>query len=251
MSVLPTNLYPSPRRMRRANRELVALVRSNYPMRFYAGERWWKLYAAAALLRMCDTVESIMGLLPERRDLDAQTLLRSLYEQVVTFAWVMIEPTEHHRRWEGEAKMQLLVLHNDALRFGERVLSDREVAASEKAEGLPSVAQRAQDVDAHWPQQTTGFHAAGHLLSFRGLYVSIYRIGSRSSHGNLQALTDYIDLEQDPRVVAEHAPIERSMVWYALAGPLLGLALITASPSFPLLDEVRVRRLVERATTPA
>lgn len=253
MPVIPTALYPSPARMRRANRELIQLVRSDFPQRFYAGERWAKLYASAALLRMCDSVETLMLLLPDRRDPDAQIVLRSLYEQVVTFAWVMIDPTERHRRWEGESMKELLRLHNDARRFGERVLSDREVEMSERATGLPRLTQRAVEADEYWPEETRGFHAAGHLLSFRGLYLSIYRVGSRPTHANLQALADYVQLDTDPRVVAEHGPDDRSMVWYALAAPLLGMASVIGCRLFPLWEEDRsredrMRRLVDRAT---
>jgi Phage integrase, N-terminal SAM-like domain len=42
--------------------------------------------------RMADTVDAAMALMDGGFDVDGQTLLRSLYEQVVTFAWVAIDP---------------------------------------------------------------------------------------------------------------------------------------------------------------
>jgi hypothetical protein len=94
--------------MQAANAELVGLVRSHLPFRIYGGERWWALFRTAALVRMADTVESLMDLMAAEHDLDGQILVRSLYEQVVTFAWLSIDPDTRQWRWVGEGRWDLL-----------------------------------------------------------------------------------------------------------------------------------------------
>jgi hypothetical protein len=51
--------------------ELVAHVRSHFPMRFYSGEAWWTLYTAAAVLRLADMAEGVLAHMADRRDQDA------------------------------------------------------------------------------------------------------------------------------------------------------------------------------------
>jgi hypothetical protein len=244
MSDVP--LYLTPTKLRRVNRGFVRYVRANFPMRFYSGEPWWTLYAAAALLRMCDTVDGMMLLMARRKDGDALILLRSLYEQVVLFAWVAIDPDDRHRQWEGESNKEMLKLHNEALKYGETLLSAAEIAVCEAATGTPPVAEMAHEVDQYWPSQVRGLYASGHLFSFHGLYQSIYRIGSRPAHATLESLEPYVRRAPYPPTVAERK--DDSMLWYSLAAPLLGLGLVIASHRFRWLDETRVRRFVDRAT---
>jgi len=47
----------------KAARELVALVVSHLPQRFYPSERAWRIFSAATMLRMADTVEATMALM--------------------------------------------------------------------------------------------------------------------------------------------------------------------------------------------
>src|ERR1700710_1222542 len=134
---MPVQLFLEPAQLRRVNREFVQYVRRNFPMRFYSGESWWSLFAAAALLRMCDSLDAIMALLVGRTAGDAQTLLRSLYEQCVVFAWVAADPDVRHPRWEGEHNKQLLTRHNELLPYGETLLSPSEVERCKAAVGTP------------------------------------------------------------------------------------------------------------------
>ncbi len=170
-------LYLMPTKLRRVNREFVQYVRANFPMRFYWGEPDATMFAAAALLRACDTVEAMMLLLGSRKDEDALILLRSLYEQTVLVAWVAIEPDARHEKWWNESKRQILIRHNQALAYGQTILSPVEVADSEAATGTPSVEVMARELDQYWPGRVRGLQAAGHLLSFHGLYQVIYRMG--------------------------------------------------------------------------
>lgn len=66
--------FPSVEEMAAADAALVNVVRRQLPIRVYGGERWWTLYRTAALVRMTDTVESLLDLMGLARDLDGQTL---------------------------------------------------------------------------------------------------------------------------------------------------------------------------------
>jgi hypothetical protein len=83
---------------------------------------------------MAGTVEAEMILMEGGFDVDGQMLVRSSYEQVVTFAWLVVDP----RRFDavpgltarsGRARFERLKLHNDPSRWvrwyarpGDRVL---------------------------------------------------------------------------------------------------------------------------------
>ena len=65
--------FPSNEEMREATTELVALVRSRLLMRYYGGERWWSMFIAGTLVRMTDTVESLIVLMAEDLSIDGRT----------------------------------------------------------------------------------------------------------------------------------------------------------------------------------
>jgi Family of unknown function (DUF5677) len=216
-------------------------------MRFYRSEPWWFRYAAAALLRMCDTVESLMLLLARHNDLDALVLLRTLYEQVTIFAWAAIDPPRRYVRWADHGNRQTLAMHNECLPFGQVLLSPDELAFCEKAkEGIPPVEVMAREFDAYWPSEIPGLQIPKHVFSFHGLYQSVYRVGSNRTHGSMTALEAYLTDDPYPPSVAQRKPA--SMFSYSLAAPLLGIALSIGARHFRWIDEVRVRRFVDRAT---
>jgi hypothetical protein len=240
-------LYPRPDQLRRINREFVLYVRSHFPKRFYGRYPGPLATAAAALLRMCDAVESIMVLLSRSKDSDAQVLLRALYELLVRFAWVAVDPEARHVRWLGHAMKEDLKLHNDALDYGQTILSPAQVQTYTAAVAMPTVAQMAHEADEHWAPRVAGFHSAGDLLSIRGLYLTAYRVTSRSVHASVQALDSYMIAEPEPPTVSE-AREGKILTYSALAAPLLGMALIIGAKRFDWIDESRVRNFVDRAT---
>ncbi len=233
--------FPPPTAMQEATLELAGLVRRQLPMRFYAGETWWAIFGSASLVRMCDTAESLLAQLEARRDADAQDLLRSLYEQVVAFGWIAINPDERHQRWIDDAGAQMLELHRQGESFGETVLTEDEVGVAEQAERLPPMIERAGEVDEYWGGRAPRLHT-GELLSFRRLYLSIYRVGSGTT------LESYIT-PKERRIVVDRAR-EHTLRWYALAGPLLGMALLVAAQRFVWLDWDELNAIIARATAP-
>ncbi|MEA2297745.1 MAG: hypothetical protein QOF77_681 [Solirubrobacteraceae bacterium] len=231
--------FPLPEQMHEGTAALVALVRRQLPMRFYAGETWWSIFGSASLARMCDTVESLLDLLAARRDADAQEMVRSLYEQVVAFGWIAIDPDERHQRWIDDAGAQMFALHQEGLAFGETVLTEDEVVVAEAAERLPPMIERAAEVDEYWGRRAPRLHT-GEALSFRHLHLTIYRVGSGTT------LESYIT-PRERRIVVDRAR-EKTLAWYAFAAPLLAMALVIASQRFVWLDDDEVRAISDRAT---
>jgi hypothetical protein len=252
--------FPAPDVIAAANVELVALVRRRLPEGFCGGERWWALFATEALARMADTVESLMTLMASGHDTDGQTLLRSLYEQAVTFAWIAIEPDGRQIRWRDDGRWEMLKLHRDALTVGLTILSDAEVDDTknglsltdrkqpEADRVLPPVPERALRADEHWSAQISGLHPPNHPLSLRGIYMLAYRAASRPAHGSMVALDAYVTEKNNRRVVHRAEPGSR-LTW-ALVAPLFGIALTIAAQHLDWIDEGAVRALVGRATGP-
>lgn len=149
---------------------------------------------------------------------DARALLRSLYEQVVVFSWVAVDPATRLERWEGASRKEQLKLHNEMLRYGETILTPKE---------------------------------AGEFAAAPGLYQSVYRVGSRQTHGTLAALDPYVQglprRRQGAAITVRESP-EHNMLVYSLAAPLLGIALLVAARGFAWLDEPEILRFINRAT---
>ena len=73
------------------------------------GEGHWPLLAAAliALIARIDGIgESTAALLHLRRQADTQILVRSLYEHVLTYCWIAIDPRERVYAWRNHAAVQ-------------------------------------------------------------------------------------------------------------------------------------------------
>lgn len=272
----PSDPFPSDKEIQQANAGLVAVVRRRLPMGFYGQASHWSLWSTVALVRMADTVDAAMTLMKGGHDVDGRTLIRSLYEQVVTFAWIAVDPGPRFSRWMGESVWADLRLHNDAVMFKERVLTEEEVEQSKRILGLtdkpedegqedacrrrrkragpaadrrlPPVPERATDADAHWSSRIAGLHPPKHMLSFRGLYLPTYRQMSRATHGAMSGLDVYVRDRSHHKVV-DRAGHESRLPW-ALVGPLFGMALVIGAQEHWWIDEVEVRELVDRATGP-
>ncbi len=230
------------------NTELVALVRSCLPQRFYPKEPWWSPFCAASVVRMADTVEAITELAESKHSNDLLSLLRSLYEQAVTLAWILIAPDQNFARWVDSAKIQVLKLHNETVAFGESILTANEVSEAEQAVGMPGVDVRASQVDQHWASRIEGFYPSTHLFSWRGLYTSIYRMGSRPMHSSIESLDLYISRPVEPVVVNLAKP--GPAIWFALSTPVFTMGLAVAAERFRWIDRERVREINDRTIIP-
>ena len=172
----------------------------------------------------------------------------------------------------GHAQNELLTIHNCLLPFGETYLSPVLLADVQGAKDMPPVEQMTREADSYWAPKVPGLHPRAKpkkqqkkkrsrdsvpetpehptdsepMLSFEGLYQTIYRTTSHSVHGSLNSLEGYVDLE-GPWPVAGRSE-ERLVVVSALGAPVLGIALMVAGQRFPWIDQDRVRRFVDRAS---
>lgn len=239
--------FPTRPQLRRINREFVALVRSWFPRTFYGRTAQHEAFVGAALLRMCDTLDGLMILMTQQpTDGSARMLLRSLYEQAIRLCWVLIDPRQHHPQWVGQGQSDLLKIKNTLLPYRLTFLSPKQLANVKDAPEMPSVEEMTRQADKHWPTRVLGLHQRGEALSFHGLYVLAYRLTSLAVHGSVTALESYVDLEA-PWPTAYRSEND-DMIFYALGAPVLGIALIVAAQDRPWIDQVGVRRFVDRAS---
>lgn len=243
---MPKDVLPGEDRIDRYAGELVAYLRSLFPMRFYQGEKLWTLQVAAALLRLADMADAVLVHMRARRDQDASAALRSMYELVVTLAWLLIDPVKRLKLWEGEALLQQLKLHNDLASFGEHLLTNADVKVAQSAKGMPPLTNRAEESDAHWSSRIRGLHAPGHLLSFRGMYNAIYRLGSQPTHGSIASVMPYIEREPRRFVVRSPSP-DNGTLPYALVSPLLAMTLCVVASEVRWIDDKKVRAINDEA----
>ncbi len=218
-----------------AARALVDLVRTwHLPKRLYHDPPW-HLVAASFVVRMGDTVESILTLWERdrRSGLDMMILLRALYEQAVVFAWLAIDPDAHLQRWGDSERYYHRVMVEEAAEYG---IACTEEEVTTTGQRLKPMNQLALAVDEHWGGQLVGFRTAAakrrkveaDLLSFAGLYLPIYREASSATHATPAALAPYFDVTEYPRVVSTPSGEEYAAVWSVVV-PLYTQALIVCN----------------------
>ena len=210
------------------------------------------MFGAAIILRMADTVEGTMALMADGLPIDGLNLLRALYEQVIRYLWISINPDDHIGAWGSNARYHLRKLHNDAMKFGQSVMDEDELAAAEGAKELPGLADLALAVDSHWGGKMLGFRspASGKqgILTMRGLYTMVYRTASRSAHLQPDSLEPYATLTTSPIVVNRPRKDEPS-IWWPLAVALYAHALIVCHDQLGWPDPDRVRAINDSITS--
>lgn len=242
----PGWVRPSNEKTEVAARELIALVEARLPQRFYGGESYWRFYGAAMIVRMADTVEAMLALMHADYPVDGLILLRALYEEVVGYLWVSVDPEVNFPRWIEGARAWELRMHDDATPYGMEILNEKERALAAGARMLPSLASRAADVDEYWGGRLIGFRPPSKdeqgILTFRGLYVAIYRFASRAAHGQPDSLTPYADPHVYPARVSRSEPATDS-IWWPLAVPLYAHALLVCHDRLGWPDPEQVRAI--------
>ena len=222
----------------------MSLVAERLPQRFYREHRW-RVLGTAMIVRMADTVESLMALMSRGYAVDGSILLRALYEQVVMYCWISIDRDKHLVQWNSNANWHLRQLHRDAVSFGESVMSADELKATARARKLEPLKNLAAEVDEHWGSRLIGFRPPqsdpGDILTFRGLYVAIYRISSRAAHVQPESLEPYGDFTIYPRVVRR--PETEESIWWPIAVPLYAQALLVCNEQLGWPDPDRVRKI--------
>lgn len=236
-----------PERIRAAANDLLVLVRARLPERFYR-EPPWRMFATAFIARMAGTVETMMDLADDGRQADSAVLLRALYEHMVTFAWILVDPEPRLDWWADDARREMRKLHNDADVYGMGFLSEADQARGKVAKELPPLDQQAAEVDKFWTLRLPGFRAhAGSgpkdIRTVRGLYVAVYRVASRSAHGQPQSLNGVMVLDEYPHVVQFER--DDSTMSSFLALPIFGMALLVCNHRLGWPDDDAVKAIGE------
>lgn len=238
-----------------ANRELLALVDDRLPERFYRSEGFGRPALCALVARMAGILDSITLLVGSGRQQDTLVLLRTLYEHMLLFCWIAIDPEHRTLQWRDHAVVQRRKLHNDVRDFGVELMSAEELAEAAELEALPGgLQQRAEEVDAFWSQRIRGFRPPlkgdkEGLLTVRGLYTAIYRLASRVSHAQIETIGDCIDMTGYPaRPAVVHAERDETMTWSAIGTPVFAMALMVCHHRLGWPDDARVRDINDAMT---
>jgi Family of unknown function (DUF5677) len=165
----------------------------------------WPLTGFAMLSRACGTLGSLMALIPERRSGDAAVLARTLFEEVVTFAWIAIDADTNAEAWVRWDRRQRIKADNDMQDVGAPALLDPDVLQAFEAviAGGPmmpdDLTQRARDADAYWSQHVDAImdDPAGER-TFRGMYRYFYRGESQHAHAAVSSLEALIVKAAEP-----------------------------------------------------
>lgn len=192
----------------------------------------WPLVGFAMLGRACGTAECVIALAAERRAVDAGVLSRALFEQVVTFAWIAVDPAVNTDAWVRWDRQQRIKYDNDLRdRGGQRELEPevRQEFEDFIAAGpaMPdNLAERAEKADVQWSPRVKAIDAdPTSERSFRGMYHFLYRGDSRYTHGAVGAIeplvigssdrtsATVVPVEMDP---GPTSPFTRAPILYAL-----------------------------------
>jgi hypothetical protein len=152
----------------------------------------WTTYARGTVARCAYLSESVLALAD--RPLDGEVVARSLFEHVITFAWIAAEPTSRLARWIAKDLRNRETLAREAsTRFGLADLPE-EVKAffREERDGVeepPNVPEMARQADAHWLAVFNDIFRSTSSLS--GLYTIGYRGYSASVHPTVAGISPF------------------------------------------------------------
>ena len=188
---------------------------------------------------------------PDGAHNDAARLLRSLYDHVVTFAWLASDPPTLLPVWRKADLQARLTIDREARDAGEQLLADhdREQMESDIAgieSKAPDLASKAVAADRYWAPRIEAFRPDG-LGSFRGLYTLLFRQHSGLVHATMRGL-NHVSVDLEPplkRIVMEDVPPEGNGP-YGMATAVYGLGLLVAAESLGWPDAAEVDRIFDR-----
>lgn len=188
-----------PERLRAAFDEALVLVGARLPQRVYPSTKLWRVVAMAWVARMAGTLGAMRLLIGTGHRSEATTLLRSLWEHVVTFCWYMIDPERRLQIMRDHSLAGQRTLHEEVAAYGVTLLTEHELARTQGKKRLPKLITLAAEVDNYRGPKIKGFRvqpASGSkdLLTLSGLYIGLYRIASRSAHPSIEGLDCCIDV---------------------------------------------------------
>lgn len=235
--------------------QVVSLIEDRLPLdvRSIGPEDDWDVVAPALLAaaaRHLRATEQLQNGLRSR--VVGWQLVRSMYEYVVTFAWIAGDPDERRRLWLKSDYQQRLKLDDDftAVNAAETALLNpdqrRRIAeyVEEVGGSMPSVPNRAASVDERWAGSLAEIeaHLPEGFRRFRTLYPLIYRNGSQFTHPTSHAVAAFVTGRIPHLHVGLERSLERDLVLVATGIMALGLAVaVTATPVLQLThDQLRM-----------
>lgn len=210
----------------------------------------WPLVGPALLAHATSNLKSIFVLRSHEAHNDSSRLLRSLYDHVVTFAWLAVDPPARLGPWRKADLQERLKMDRDFTDACEELLTDAGRAQMKSdVESIdahaPDLASKAMNADNHWVPRIDGIEAEG-LKSFRGFYTLLFRQHSGLVHATMRGL-NHVSVDLDPprkRVVLE-APLDGRGP-YGMATVVYSLGLLVAGQSLGWPDGAEVEAIVAR-----
>jgi hypothetical protein len=227
---------------------LAVLVESRLPVDVNApgAAQAWPLVGPGLLAHATHTLRSIIMLERATAYNDAFRLLRSLYDHVLTLAWLAGDPAPPARleEWRLEDLENRLKADREASAAGEPLLEasirtqwEAELAAASSR--APDLASKAFAADRYWQPQLPELTSVK-LGSFRGQYTILFRNYSGLVHATFRGLNWVTeDLPDGKKRVVLQSPLHGYRpdgVATALHG--LGLYVAAHSLGWPNADEV-------------
>ncbi len=155
---------------------------------------WWRLIATALIARMAGLLKSIGLLANERRPSDSGVLVRALYEHVVIFCWLAIDPGPRVDALIDHARVRRRALHDDARQVGiDDLLSPEDLEMAAAAARLLPLDQLATEVDEHWSRRIRSFRpphsgASRHPQPARPLHGAVQDHQQGGTRGGIEPL---------------------------------------------------------------
>ena len=226
---------------------LAVVVDSEFPRSYYRGEGEWPVIAAGHIARMAEIARSAALLIQAHAQFDAYALARVMYEQMVTYCWIAVEPTTHIRRWKDAAEAEQLKAHEEAKRYWFKMLTGGQARRVNGKEPL-SVEQMAREADNYWSPRIEGFRVLSgkkhklDLLTITGLYLGIYRTSSRIVHAQVHSLESVLRQVTGTKVVVERRAAH-TVSFAPTIVPLFAMAIEAHHTQFNWPDVEKVREI--------
>jgi len=252
----PNLLFGNPDDIRAKADQLVELVRLGPGARGLGPEEWEGWLGPAMLFKAAGTLESMILLMSARGTVDAMSLLRTLFENTVTFSWIAISPNDRVTVWSRTSYHWELQEHLDWEKAGRGLRTPAEVEelriqAGSKSDRLPGVATMAAEADQHWGESVPGWNPTsaasdpGVFSSLRGLYRYIYHRGSATVHSRAPGLDPFVTFDGDRVKVHAEKPTS-DFLPYELGLYTLAFAIMASEQSLGWPSWRVAARILER-----
>lgn len=220
-----------PDAVRPAGDALLELVEQSFPITQYVDDpaKWWSVSGPALVARAGRTLQSVLALRDAGCDLDAATLTRTQFEQLLRFAWLAHAPAERLMTYES-SDLRTSELIVAGVRGLDHEMPERDAWATEllgprPQDREPSVQDLARHADREWPNAPRLFFTNA-PRPFQLLYETVYRAASRAVHGAAYATGPFIDLSRQPTIVVRATEQRSGAIGYEMAVWSLAIMLV-------------------------